>query len=118
MVTKLENHGINGSTLEIIRDFLSGRSIKTSVRGSFSTASAVLSGVPQGSVLGPLLFVLYIINDLPGSIKNITKLFADDLKMLVNAAENDKVNSDISALEDCESTWLLKFDVESAKYFI
>ena len=47
--------------------------------------------------------------------KKNTKLLADDLKMVVNAAENDKVNSDFSALEDWESTWLLKFNVEKCK---
>ena len=88
--------------------------MKTSVRGNFSTARAVISWVPHVSVLGPLLFVIHI-DDLPGSIINITKLFAYGLKMVVNAAENDKVNSDFSALEDWESTWLLKFNVEKCK---
>ena len=114
LLTKLENYGITGSTLEIICDFLSGRSLRTSVRGNYSLPREVLSGVPQGSVLGPLLFVLFI-NDLPDNIKNITKLFADDLKLIVNAEDNESVVNDLSVLEDWESTWLLKFNVKKCK---
>ena len=82
LLTKLENYGIKGNTLRIISDFLTGRSLRACVRGNYSLLRDVLSGVPQGSVLGPLLFVLYV-NDLPDSVKNVTKLFADDLKLII-----------------------------------
>ena len=78
---KIECLGIKGKVLDIIRDFLTGRSFRVCVGGEFSNLKDVLSGIPQGSVLGPLLFVLYI-NDLPDSIKSFAKLFADDLKMI------------------------------------
>ena len=114
LLTKLQNYGINGSVLNIIRDFLSGRTLRTSVRGCYSSVRDVLSGVPQGSVLGPLLFVLFI-NDLPDNIKNVTKLFADDLKLIVNAQCKAGVIEDISALEYWESLWLLKFNPKKCK---
>ena len=69
----------------------------------------VISGVPQGSVLGPLLFVLFI-NDLPNEIKNVTKLFADDLKLIANAGNRSVVYEDLAKLEDWELLWCLKFN--------
>ena len=115
LLTKIESMGITGNTLNIVQDFLSGRSMTTVVRGSYSMSKAVLSGVPQGSVLGPLLFVLYI-NDLPDNIKhNICKLFADDLKIIANANRYSEVCHDLSKLEEWESLWLLRFNTEKCK---
>ena len=70
-----------------IQDFLSGRSQKVAVRGVESDALPVTSGVPQGSVLGPTLFLLYI-NDLPDSVSCNVSLYADDT--LMYATVNDK----------------------------
>ena len=100
--------------LNIIRDFLSSRSLRTSVRGCYSASRDVLSGVPQGSVLGPLLFVLFV-NYLPDELKNATKLFADDLKLIVNASNKLKTNEDLSKLEKWESLWLIKFNPSKCK---
>ena len=95
-----------------VRDFLTGRTLRTSVRGCYSTTRDVISGVPQGSVLGPLLFVLFI-NDLPDGIKNISKLFADDLKLIANAKNNIDVTEDLSKLEEWEALWLLNFNTHT-----
>ena len=62
-------------------DFLACRKQRVTIGEASSKWSDVLSGVPQGSVLGPLLFVIYI-NNLPDKIENVTQLFADDSKII------------------------------------
>lgn len=82
LVIKLREIGISGSLLKWISNYLSNRSFRVKVQNSFSSNKKVTSGVPQGSVLGPLLFLIYI-SDLPNFCKteNIRlKIFADDLK--------------------------------------
>ena len=79
LLVKFQTPNIEKALSNIItrQDFLTGRSFCVCVGGEFSNLKNVLSGIHQGSVLGPLLFVLYI-NDLPNSIKSFTKLFEDD----------------------------------------
>ena len=114
LLTKLESFGITGKTLDIIRDFLSGRSFRTFVVGELSSARIVLSGVPQGMVLGPLLFVIFI-NDLPDNIKAMTRLFADDLKAFVDANNCSHVENMLEDLQNWEDTWLLSFNPGKCK---
>ena len=71
--------------------------MKVVVGDAQSKAVPVSSGVPQGSVLGPLLFLLFI-NDLPECVKNIVKLFADDVKMIVSPNNFREVQIDLCAL--------------------
>ena len=84
------------------------------VEGKKSTIKNVLSGVPQGSVLGPLLFILFI-NDLPDSVKSTIKLFADDLKLIGNVNNHESILEDIKQLEKWENLWLLKFNSDKCK---
>jgi len=84
---KLYSVGIDGNLLLWIIEYLSCRKQSTVIDGVFSSYTDVISGVPQGSVLGPLLFILYM-NDLPNFIMqrhslqvSPLKLFADDIKM-------------------------------------
>ena len=82
LVTKLEAYGIVGAPLAWIKDFLQGRSQKVVLGNSESDWESVTSGVPQGSVLGPMLFIIFI-NDLPSNLKySLTKMFADDCKLI------------------------------------
>lgn len=80
LVKKLESVGINGSLLNWIENFLNGRKQRVVVNGVMSRWIEVLSGVPQGSVLGPLLFLIFV-SDIPSLIENSISLFADDTKL-------------------------------------
>ena len=114
LLVKLENMGITGETLEIIEDFLSDRAMRVGVGDSFSELLKIVSGVPQGSVLGPILFLLFI-NDLPESIKSRILLFADDLKLIANAVNKDIIDEDLKSLERWEDLWHLRFNLEKCK---
>jgi hypothetical protein len=73
-------NGITGKILGWIKNFLTDRKQKVVLNGSNSDWTEVTSGIPQGSVLGPILFTIYI-NDLPDVVYNMAKLFADDTKL-------------------------------------
>ena len=77
LLHKLDHYGIRGPTLLWIQNFLTTWTQKVVVDGSFSDTAHVGSGVPQGTVLGPILFLCYI-NDLPSSVSSDVRLFADD----------------------------------------
>ena len=79
LLLKVENHGIKGNALKWIRDFLSNRQQRVVINGTHSAWAPVTSGIPQGSVLGPLLFVIFV-NDMPDVMKSFLCMFADDAK--------------------------------------
>ena len=81
LTNKLQSYGICGNILGWIRDFLANRKQKVAINGTGSDWTTVTSGIPQGNVLDPILFTIYI-NDLPDVVQNIAKLFADDTKLL------------------------------------
>ena len=81
LLIKLESFSLAPGTLRWIREFLKDRRFRVSVEGSVSTEAAACSGVPQGSVLGPLLFLCYI-NDLKQILECPNYMFADDVKVV------------------------------------
>lgn len=112
LLNKVESYGIRGNISTWISDFLQGRSQRVSVNGSTSKWSDVTSGIPQGSVLGPLLFVIFI-NDLPDAVGCVTRIFADDTKMYgIATTDNDreKIQEDIEKLSEWSDKWQLKFN--------
>ena len=114
LIGKLKSYGIEGDILKWIRAFLSGRTQVVKVNGEESLPALMLSGIPQGSVLGPLLFVLYI-NDLPGNINSETFLFADDTKTfreIISREDSIALQRDIDSLELWTKKWLLDFNID------
>jgi hypothetical protein len=112
LLHKLEMFGISGILLKWLNSFLTNRTQCVSVNGSSSVWSDVLSGVPQGSVLGPLLFILYI-DDLPLRITSDILLFADDVKIwkAISTPDDSKIlQENLDALQNWSANWLLQFN--------
>lgn len=80
LLEKLKAHGIGGKLWNWVKSWLSGKLQRVCIKGKASDWIRVVSGVPQGSVLGPLLFLIYI-NDLEERIENWILKFADDTKI-------------------------------------
>ena len=98
-------YGFNGSLLKWFTSYLSGRKQRVSISGSISEWLPVTSGVPQGSILGPLLYLLYI-NDFPLCTKfSKVALFADDLKNLKSRQSCIELQSDIDSMYKSSQLW-------------
>ena len=80
LLCKLKSMGISGELYNLLENYLSDRFQRVILNGQFSLWKPILAGVPQGSILGPLLFLIYI-NDLPNELKSNAKLFADDTSL-------------------------------------
>ena len=118
LINKLKAYKIEGPILKWIISFLSNRTQYVKLNNASSSKLKVTSGVPQGSVLGPTLFI-YFINDLP-NVTNDTpvKIFADDTKVYngINNVENvKKLQESIDAMFEWTQKWLLKFNKEKCK---
>ena len=92
LLLKLKSLGIKGDVLKWIKSFLTERRHRVTVDGELSDWVYLISGIPQGSVLGPTLFVIFI-NDMPAVAGNCIKLFADDAKLYSTARSEDDVIS-------------------------
>ena len=110
---KLEYYGIRNDILQLITAWLSRRTQNVVIDGVRSDPAPVLSGVPQGSVLGPILFLIFI-NDLPDNIKSTVRIFADDyvLYRIIRRSEDQQTLQDgLNKLAQWEEAWLMKFNV-------
>ena len=114
LLSKLSALGLSGEILKWVEAFLSGRTQRVVVNGVKSSAAKVTSGIPQGSVLGPVLFIMYN-NDLPKVVSNSVKLFADDTKLYARSDsqdQTDSVQTDLNSLCQWSRDWLLSFHPE------
>ena len=108
---KLHHYGIVGKTHSWINAFLTNRTQKVVVNGDSSSSVLVASGVPQGSVLGPSLFLFYI-NNMPDNIKSTVRLFADDTIIYIALKPNTNnsiLQEDLDKLASWEKNWKMEF---------
>ena len=122
LILKLKSIGITGNFLKIVSSLLNNRSQKVKVGNILSRSRPVVSGVPQGSVLGPILFLLFI-NDLSSSLPSdsISKLFADDVKsyIQINTDMSHIVFSNlINAIELWSNKWQLPLAVSKCTWML
>ena len=113
LLFKLHSVGISGMLLQWFTDYLHIRKQRVVLPGTNSDWTSVNYGVPQGSMLGPLLFLLYI-NDIVENIDSSIRLFADDTSLYIivdNSVEAaNQLNSDLSKIHQWATKWLVKFN--------
>ena len=117
LLLKLKRYGFPEEIIKWISAFLKDRKMRVGVNGAFSFWTDILSGVPQGSVLGPLLFILFV-NDLPDWMVNNMRMFADDTKIwrtISCLSDSDSLQDDLDKLSVWSDQWLLRFNAAKCK---
>ena len=117
LLQKIKNLGIIGRSNAWIRAFLTGRRQRVRVENDFSSWNSVISGIPQGSVLGPILFVIFI-NDMRDAVSSTCQLFADDTKLFRGIGSNEDIEilqADIDKLMEWSTRWQLPFNINKCK---
>ena len=112
LLLKLNRYGIHGQLYLWFRNFLANRKQRVQIRRSYSEWSPVVSGVPQGSILRPILFLIYV-SDIPNIITSIAKLFADDTEIYrqINKVEDSiALQSDLTTVDLLADRWHVKFN--------
>ena len=118
LIFKLKQNGVGGNVTNLLGNYLSNRKQRVVINGKTSEYFPVESGVPQGSVLGPLLFLIYI-NDLEIGIKSQVNFFADDT-MIYSVVHNPTLtasvlNHDLEIISQWAHQWKMSFNPEPSK---
>ena len=117
LIFKLKQNGVTGNLLKLLENYLSNRKHRVVLNGMHSDWGLINSGVPQGSVLGLFLFLVYI-NDLENGIKSSINFFADDtslfsiVKTLTSA---DELNHDLQLISRWVLQWKMSFNPDPTK---
>ena len=121
LMSKLEYYGITGKENELLRSYLTGRSQYVEVNGHKSSHLQISTGIPQGSVIGPLLFLIYI-NDLPNASNIFDMLmYADDTTLFCNMTDTitvDVINEELSKICDWLGANKLSLNIVKTKYML
>ena len=113
LLYKLEKYGIKGELLLWFESYLNSRKQKVFVNGVLSSRKTLNAGVPQGSVLGPLLFLIYI-NDIADELTSKARLYADDTSFSYSSSDLAEIeivlNDDLGKLKEWANKWLIMFN--------
>ena len=108
---KLDYYGIRGTYLEWIKEFFTDREQQVIIDNRFSAPSMVISGIPQGSILGPLLFQLFI--------DSLVKLYADDvlvIRSITTPTDHQTLQNDLTKLALWSATWQMPFNLAKCEH--
>ena len=118
LLFKLSQNGISGNLSDLLSSFLRDRKQRALLHGQTSERRNVTAGVPLGSILGPLSFLIYI-NDLSGDLSSKGKLFADDASLFsvtddITTSANE-LNNDLKKISDWAFQWKMSFNPDPSK---
>ena len=115
---KIKENGISGPLLNVLEDFLSSRKQRVVLKSQNASWSDVAAGVPQGSILGPFFFLIYII-DLPDGFHSNPKLFADDTSLFLTVHDitetTNELNHDLRKINIWAIQWKMSFNPDIFK---
>ena len=117
LLSKLRSYGFRDPLQGSLKSFLIGRRQRVCVHDTVSLWHNVTSSIPQGSVLGPVLFLLYI-NDLPDNVTSNVCMFADDTEIyrpMTSHEDTTILQNDLDCLQSCSAKWLLNFNLHKCK---
>ena len=118
LIYKIKSMGVSGQLLNLLENYLTNRHQRVLLNGQNSACAPVLAGVPQGSILGPLLFLIYI-NHLPNGLKASAKLFADDTSLFTIVEDKqesaDILSNDLLTICKWAFNWKMLFNPDPKK---
>ncbi len=113
LLFKLKQNGVECSLYNWIKNYLSSRQQRVFVGSAFSENKLINAGVPQGSVLGPMLFLIYV-NDITDRLISTARLFADDSSIAISSPNiniiEKNINNDLMCLTEWSKQWLVNFN--------
>lgn len=121
LMCKLDSYGISGNLVNWFKSYLLDRRQKVILNTSSSNSCSLSAGVPQGSVLGPLLFIIYI-NDIAGNLTSLCRLYADDTSFSYSDSDREQIFSvishDLVELDKWSNKWLMSFNPDKTEIMV